>query len=71
MSRPLSISAAQFVCNLVCRCGQIIPRSHRRRGATYVVVAATVGATAVFLVARTAIDDVLRVKAEPVPHNRR
>jgi len=36
-----------------------------------VVVAATVGATAVFLVARTAIDDVLRVKAEPVPHKRR
>ncbi len=35
------------------------------------VVAATVGASAVFLVARTAIDDVLRVKAEPVPHNRR
>ncbi len=45
--------------------------SHRRRGAAYVVVAATVGATAVFLVARTAIDDVLRVKAEPVPHNQR
>jgi uncharacterized membrane protein YdjX (TVP38/TMEM64 family) len=36
-----------------------------------VVVAATAGATAVFLVARTAIDDVLRIKAEPVPHNRR
>ncbi len=34
-------------------------------------VAATVGATAVFLVARTAIDDGLRVKAELVPHNRR
>ena len=48
-----------------------LPRSHRRRGAAYVVVAATVGATAVFLVARTAINDVLRVKAEPVPHKRR
>ncbi len=41
------------------------------RHSSPVVVAATVGATAVFLVARTAIDDGLRVKAEPVPHKRR
>ncbi len=34
-------------------------------GAAYVVVAATVGATAVFLVARSTIGDFLRAKAEP------
>ncbi len=34
-------------------------------GTAYVVVAATVGATAVFLVARSAIGNILRAKAEP------
>ena len=36
MSRPVSISAAQFVCNLVCRCGQInTSRDHIDAGAPH------------------------------------